>query len=152
MATEETYPDRPPQTLTAQPNCANRNCRRPDLRAAGPGPARAGSTTAKVASAGVVQSVGKLIGYASGILTLALTARLLTASDFGSYTTIAVVYLLFVAVIADIGIFTIAVREGSRDPSHLSDVYHTAFTLKAIAALIVYTPSFVARLLPALFT
>jgi O-antigen/teichoic acid export membrane protein len=101
-----------------------------------------GATTAKVASAGIVQSIGKLVGYASGILTLALTARLLTPSDFGAYTTIAVVYLLFVAVIADIGIFTIAVREGSRDPARLSDVYHTAFTLKAIAALVVYAASF----------
>jgi O-antigen/teichoic acid export membrane protein len=100
-----------------------------------------GATTAKVASAGIVQSVGKLVGYASGILTLALTARLLTVSDFGAYTT-AFIYLTFVAVIADIGLTTIAVREGSRYPERLRDIYDTAFTLKTIAAIITYLASF----------
>ena len=144
MATEETYPNSPTadsdraaelreQEFVADPTS-------PPLILSEP---EQGSTTAKVASAGIVQSIGKLVGYASGILTLALTARLLTASDFGAYTTIAVVYLLFVAVIADFGIFTIAVREGSREPERLRDVYHTAFTLKAIAAIVVYAISFV---------
>jgi O-antigen/teichoic acid export membrane protein len=144
MATEETYPNSPAaksdraaelreQEFVADPTS-------PPLILSEP---EQGSTTAKVANAGIVQSIGKLVGYASGILTLALTARLLTASDFGAYTTIAVVYLLFVSVIADIGIFTIAVREGSREPERLRDVYHTAFTLKAIAAIVVYAASFI---------
>ncbi len=144
MATEETYPNSPTadsdraaelreQEFVADPTSSPLILSEPEQ----------GSTTAKVASAGMVQSIGKLVGYASGILTLALTARLLTASDFGAYTTIAVVYLLFVAVIADFGIFTIAVREGSREPERLRDVYHTAFTLKAIAAIVVYAISFV---------
>ena len=144
MATEETYPNSPTADsdraaelreleFVADPTS-------PPLILSEP---EQGSTTAKVASAGIVQSIGKLVGYASGILTLALTARLLTASDFGAYTTIAVVYLLFVAVIADFGIFTIAVREGSREPERLRDVYHTAFTLKAIAAIVVYAISFI---------
>jgi O-antigen/teichoic acid export membrane protein len=143
MATGETYHDPPSadsefatelreQELVADPTS-------PPLAVDEP---EKGATTAKVAGAGIVQSTGKLMGYASGILTLALTARLLTPSDFGAYTTIAVVYLLFVAVIADFGLFTIAVREGSRDPARLPDVYHTAFTLKAIAAIIIYAASF----------
>jgi O-antigen/teichoic acid export membrane protein len=144
MATEETYHNSPAadsdlaaelreQEFVADPTSPQLILGEPEQ----------GSTTAKVASAGIVQSIGKLVGYASGILTLALTARLLTASDFGAYTTIAVVYLLFVAVIADFGIFTIAVREGSREPERLRDVYHTAFTLKAIAAIVVYAASFI---------
>ena len=100
-----------------------------------------GAIAAKVANAGIVQSIGKLVGYASGILTLALTTRLLTLSLFGDYT-IAVVYLIFVGVIADIGFFTIAVREGSRDSERLREVYHTAFTLKVIAAVVIYLASF----------
>ena len=98
-----------------------------------------------------MQSVGKLVGYASGILTLALTTRLLTLSLFGDYT-IAVVYLIFVGVIADIGLFTIAVREGSRDSERLREVYHTAFTLKVIAAVVIYLCLFRAHLLSSVLT
>ena len=84
MATEETYPNSP--TADADPAAELREQEfvadptSPPLILSEP---EQGSTTAKVASAGIVQSVGKLVGYASGILTLALTARLLTASDFG---------------------------------------------------------------------
>jgi O-antigen/teichoic acid export membrane protein len=142
MATEETYHD----SLSADAARAN-DLREQELIADPTSPPLApsepeqGATTARVASAGIVQSFGKLVGYASGILTLALTARLLTTGLFGDYT-IALVYLMFVYVLADIGITMIAVREGSKSPERLSDVYHTAFTLKTIAATIVYAASF----------
>jgi hypothetical protein len=45
-----------------------------------------GAMTAKVAGNSLVQGVGKLLGYASGILTLALTTHLLTTTNFGDYT------------------------------------------------------------------
>jgi hypothetical protein len=45
-----------------------------------------GAMTAKVAGNSLVQGVGKLLGYAFGILTLALTTRLLTTTNFGDYS------------------------------------------------------------------
>ncbi|HEY7093860.1 MAG TPA: hypothetical protein VH393_11810, partial [Ktedonobacterales bacterium] len=79
MATEETYHNSPAadsdravelrkQEFVADPTSSPLILSEPEQ----------GSTTAKVANAGIVQSIGKLVGYASGILTLALTARLLT--------------------------------------------------------------------------
>lgn len=92
----------------------------------------------KVAFNSLIQSAGKLVGYASGLIIVSLTTRLLTTTGYGDYT-IAVVYLSFVAVFADAGINLIGVREASKHPERLDQVFATAMSLKVVVSLLAYS-------------
>lgn len=97
-----------------------------------------GGAAHQVARNSVIQSIGKLFSYGSGLVIVALTTRLLTQTDYGNYT-IAVTYLGFVFILADLGIGLIAVREASRAPERLSQVYTAAMSLKLLVSLVVFS-------------
>ncbi|MBF6592736.1 MAG: oligosaccharide flippase family protein, partial [Ktedonobacterales bacterium] len=93
--------------------------------------------TRRVAWNSLIQSVGKLFGYASAVIVLSLTARLLTQQSYGDYT-IAFVYVSFVVSFADAGIATIGVREAAKSPERLEDILGATTALKFFIGLAMY--------------
>lgn len=93
--------------------------------------------TRRVAFNSLIQGAGKLFGYGSAILVLALTARLLSKSAYGDYT-IAFVYVSFVYAFADAGISLIGVREASKEPERLQEVLSAILSLKLLFAMVMY--------------
>jgi O-antigen/teichoic acid export membrane protein len=85
----------------------------------------------------LVQTVGKFVGYACALVTLALTTRLLGTTRYGDYT-IVVVYLSFFVMLADSGITTAGVREAAKFPEKLQGFVDTVFSLKLVLGLLTY--------------
>jgi O-antigen/teichoic acid export membrane protein len=95
------------------------------------------AATQRVAWNSLIQSVGRLLGYASAVLVLGLTARMLSQTAYGDYT-IAFVYVSFVVTFADAGIATIGVREAAKAPEQLGEILGAATTLKILTGLLMY--------------
>jgi len=93
--------------------------------------------TKRIAWNSLVMSVGRLLSYASGLLTTILLTRMLTQSAYGAYTT-AFTYMGIVYVFADAGITLIGVREAAREPEKLREWLSTTLSLKLALALLVY--------------
>jgi O-antigen/teichoic acid export membrane protein len=85
----------------------------------------------------LVQTIGKVLGYAFALVTLALTTRLLTTTEYGDYT-IATVFLSFFMLVADSGITTAGVREAAKFPEALQRFVDTAFSLKLVLGIVTY--------------
>jgi O-antigen/teichoic acid export membrane protein len=96
-----------------------------------------GNATGRVAWNTLIQAIGKLFGYASGLIIVALTARILSTTGYGDYT-IAIVYLSFVYTLSDLGISLIGVREASKSPELLGNLYGSALSLKTAISLIIF--------------
>ena len=82
------------------------------------------STRRLVASNTAVQVAGKAVTLAIGLASIAIITRYLGPEDYGKYT-LALTYMQLFAVLADVGLFTIVVREISRDPSRPSGSWVT---------------------------
>lgn len=100
------------------------------------GPTGDGATK-RIAWNSLVMSVGRLLSYASGLLTTILLTRMLTQSAYGAYTT-AFTYMGIVYVFADAGITLIGVREAAREPDRLGQWLSATLSLKLALALLVY--------------
>lgn len=98
--------------------------------------------TGRVAWNSLMQGSGKLLGYAGGVIVLGLTARLLSQTSYGYYTT-AFVYISFVYILADAGISTIGVREAAHEPHSLPSILSAVIALKLLVAVLVYGLSLV---------
>ncbi len=72
------------------------------------------SLTSKVALNTAVQSTSKVIMVAASIVTISLLTRYLGEEGFGEYTTV-MTYLGLFGIIADMGIYLIAVREVAKE-------------------------------------
>ena len=68
-----------------------------------------------VASNTAVQVAGKGATLAIGLASIAIVTRYLGPDEYGRYT-LALTYMQLFAVLADVGLFTIVVREISRQP------------------------------------
>lgn len=90
----------------------------------------------------IPQILSKAIFFVVTIITTAIIARDLGPEKYGYYTII-FVYLTFVAVLADIGLQTIAVRESSRYEKKTGDIAGTLFWIKVILFLIVSSLSII---------
>lgn len=93
--------------------------------------------TKRIAWNSLILSVGRLLSYASGLITTALLTRMLTQGAYGAYTT-AFTYMGIVYVVADAGITLIGVREAAREPEKLREWLSTTLSLKLALALLVY--------------
>ncbi|HST90221.1 MAG TPA: flippase [Ktedonobacterales bacterium] len=93
--------------------------------------------TKRIAWNSLILSVGRLLSYASGLITTALLTRMLTQGAYGAYTT-AFTYMGIVYVVADAGITLIGVREAAREPDKLREWLSTTLSLKLALALLVY--------------
>lgn len=79
----------------------------------------------------LVQIIGKIFFFIIAILSTALIARSLGPKHYGYYTVI-FVYLSFVAVLIDLGLQTIAVREASIDEKNTGRIAGGLFWMKVV--------------------
>lgn len=76
------------------------------------------STARKILWNTVSQTVGKFIVTLLGLVTLKIITNYLGVTGYGEYTTV-YQFLAFFGIAADLGLFTIAVREMSRDENRI---------------------------------
>jgi O-antigen/teichoic acid export membrane protein/glycosyltransferase involved in cell wall biosynthesis len=91
---------------------------------------------------------GKAAAAVAGLLTIMVLTRHLGPHDFGYYRTV-LTYSAFAAVLADLGIYFVGLREMSRPGADVSRVIGTAFLLRLVStALVLLVTSAFALLLP----
>ena len=100
-------------------------------------PVQSDSLSKQVAKNLVIQSIGKVYGYATAILTIAFTTSVLSVSRFGDYS-IVVIYLSFISTIAEAGVLIVGVREAAKYPENFDKILSTSFALKAFFAIIAF--------------
>ena len=94
------------------------------------------STRRLVASNTAVQVAGKAAVLAIGLVSIAVITRYLGPDDYGRYT-LALTYMQLFSVLADVGLFTIVVREISRDPSRTEELVGNTLTLRLLLSVAV---------------
>jgi O-antigen/teichoic acid export membrane protein len=101
-----------------------------------------------VASNTAVQIVGKAGVLVIGLASIAILTRYLGPEDYGRYT-LALTYMQLFAVLADVGLFTIVVREISRDPERTERLVGNTLTLRLVlAAAAIVLAALISLLLP----
>lgn len=89
--------------------------------------------TKKIAFNTVTQLISKLITTAISVVMLSVLARYLGVAGFGDYST-ALAFVGFVAILADMGLYTIAVREVSKQEKDEKYILSNIFTLRIVLA------------------
>ncbi len=92
------------------------------------------NTAQKVLSNTVIQALGRLTTAAVSIVILKLISTYLGKSGYGAYTTV-YEFLAFFAIIADFGIFQIAVKEMSAHPDRRREIFGNIFALRICLAI-----------------
>jgi O-antigen/teichoic acid export membrane protein len=106
------------------------------------------STRRLVASNTAVQIAGKAVTLALGLASIAILTRYLGPGDYGRYT-LALTYMQLFTVLADAGLFTIVVREISRDPARTERLVGNTLTLRLLLAAAAFAlAALVSLLLP----
>ena len=101
-----------------------------------------------VASNTAVQVAGKAAVLAIGLVSIAVITRYLGPDDYGRYT-LALTYMQLFAVLADVGLFTIVVRDISRDPSRTEELVGNTLTLRLVlSAVVIAVAAAISLLLP----
>lgn len=99
------------------------------------------SATRKIALNTAVQIIGKiLITLVAGASVVILT-RYLGPVGYGKFN-LALVYLQIFGILADVGLFTIVVREISKDPKQTSKLVGNAMTLRLLLSVAVLVVAF----------
>lgn len=106
------------------------------------------STRRLVASNTAVQVAGRGLMLAIGLVSIAVITRYLGPDDYGRYT-LALTYMQLFAVLADVGLFTIVVRDISRDPSRTEELVGNTLTLRLVlSAVVIAVAAAISLLLP----
>jgi O-antigen/teichoic acid export membrane protein len=106
------------------------------------------SYTKKIAANTLIQIVGKFITTAISVVMLAYMARYLGVTGYGEYTTI-FAFLGFFAIVADMGFFTVAVREMAKAPENSYKIMSNIFSIRMIFAItILLIAPIIATLIP----
>jgi O-antigen/teichoic acid export membrane protein len=101
-----------------------------------------------VASNTAVQVAGKVVILGIGLVSIAVITRYLGPDDYGRYT-LALTYMQLFAVLADVGLFTIVVRDISRDPSRTEELVGNTLTLRLVlSAVVIAAAAAISLLLP----
>lgn len=101
------------------------------------------SLTRTVGRNTIIQFGGKIISTALGLVTIALFQRYLQPDGFGVYT-IAMAYVGFFSVIADLGLYLIMIRELNKPGADTNRVVGNLLGLRWTSAAIILTLSAVA--------
>ena len=106
------------------------------------------STRRLVATNTAVQVAGRGLMLAIGLASIAVITRYLGPDDYGRYT-LALTYMQLFAVLADVGLFTIVVRDISRDPSRTEELVGNTLTLRLVlSAVVIAVAAAISLLLP----
>jgi O-antigen/teichoic acid export membrane protein len=106
------------------------------------------STRRLVASNTAVQVAGRVVMLGIGLVSIAVITRYLGPDDYGRYT-LALTYMQLFAVLADVGLFTIVVRDISRDPARAEELVGNTLTLRLLlSAAVIALAAAISLLLP----
>jgi O-antigen/teichoic acid export membrane protein len=106
------------------------------------------SSARKVLGNTAIQAFGRFITAALSIVILKIISGYLGKAGYGEYTTV-YEFLSFFAIIADFGIFQIAVKEISTHPERRKEIFGNIFALRSTLAIIAMLLSvFFAFLIP----
>jgi O-antigen/teichoic acid export membrane protein len=95
-----------------------------------------GSATRQVAWNTAVQTVGKAAVLLIGAASIALITRYLGPTDYGKYA-LALAYLQLFGVLADVGLYTLVVREISKQPERTQELVANTLVLRLALSLAV---------------
>ena len=90
----------------------------------------------RIASNTAVQVVGKAAILALAAASLAVLTRYLGPDLYGRYT-LALMYMQLLIVVSDVGLYTTAVREISKDPSRTEEIAGNVLTLRLLLSIVV---------------
>lgn len=90
----------------------------------------------KIASNTVVQMIGRIVILALSLISIKLITNYLGTAGTGYYNTV-ITYLSFAIVIADLGLFSVTVREASRYPHKLKKIFSNIFAIRIVTAVLV---------------
>ncbi len=88
--------------------------------------------TQKVAFNTIIQLGGKILTTLIAVFTLGILTRYLGSSGYGAYTTIFAFLGLF-GILADLGLFSIAVREMAKNPEKAEFIFGNILTIRILA-------------------
>ena len=103
--------------------------------------AKPASATKRIAYNTAVQTAGRVVVMFLGLASVAILTRYLGADGYGKFT-LALVYLSFFGIAADMGLFTIAVREMSRNESRMQEIVSNTLALRGLLAVVVFSAAF----------
>lgn len=92
------------------------------------------SVVRKIASNTVWQVAGKVVVAALGIISIKFITNYLSRTEYGEYTTIYDYTALF-AIIADFGLFTIALREMAHDEKSIEKIIGNVLSIRTTLAV-----------------
>ncbi len=93
--------------------------------------------TRKIAYNTIASAGARILGLALSLITLGFITRYLGQEGFGYYATI-LAFLYFFTVLADLGLYSICVREISRPQADQAKIAGNAFTLRFFFGLLVF--------------
>lgn len=94
------------------------------------------SATRKIALNTGVQVAGKIVVTLVAAVSVVILTRYLGATDYGKFN-LAIAYLSLFSIFADVGLFTIVVREISKTPEKTEEILGNVMTLRLVLALVV---------------
>lgn len=94
-------------------------------------------TSRKIAFNAIISAGARVIGTALALIIVALVTRYLGQAGFGHYVTILAILYIF-SVVADLGLYSITVREISREGADEQKIASNAFTLRLVSGLLVF--------------
>lgn len=83
----------------------------------------------------ILQSVGKVISVAIGLITIAFLTRFLGDEGFGEYTTV-ISFMGFFGILADLGLYLIAAKEISKEGADEAKILGNIFSLRFITVFV----------------
>lgn len=105
------------------------------------------STARKILSNTAAQLIGKILVAVLGLLTIKMISKYLTVEGMGEYVFI-YEFLSFFGIAADLGLFTIAVKEMSEDEAQIPKIIGNILSLRTALILV----SMLAAIITAYFT
>jgi O-antigen/teichoic acid export membrane protein len=107
-----------------------------------------GSATRSVAWNTAIQTVGKALVLVIGAASIALLTRYLGPTEYGKYS-LALAYLQLFGVLADVGLYTLVVREISKQPERTQELVANTLVLRLVLSLaVVVLASGISLLMP----
>lgn len=103
------------------------------------------STARKILSNTVAQVIGKVFVSILGLATVKIATNYLSVEGYGEYVTI-YEFLAFFGIAADMGLFTIAVKEMAEDESNIPKIIGNIISLRTILVIITMTAAIIVSL------
>lgn len=92
------------------------------------------SLTSRIAHNTAIQVAGKAISVILGLVSVGLMTRYLDQTGYGQYVT-ALTFMQFFGILADLGLYIIAVKKISEDDERSEEVFNNIYTLRLVSVL-----------------